>query len=142
LGTFGRLGYGNEENVGDDETPASGAIADIGATVIELDGGGGKTCARLATAGVRCWGHGGHGQLGYAHTEDIGDDEPPRAAGDVRIGGTIVELSAGGSHACVRLDTGAIRCWGFGLNGQLGYGNAESIGDDELPNDAGDVPLF
>lgn len=28
-----------------------------------------------------------------------------------------------------------------GSSGQLGYGDTETIGDDELPRDAGDVPL-
>jgi hypothetical protein len=28
------------------------------------------------------------------------------------------------------------------LNGELGYGNTNNIGDDEQPLDAGPVPLF
>jgi len=41
----------------------------------------------------------------------------------------------------VLLSTGAVRCWGRGQEGQLGYGVAAFIGDDELPAEAGDVEL-
>jgi len=37
--------------------------------------------------------------------------------------------------------SGTVRCWGWGLFGQLGYGNTNDIGDDEYPTVAGPVPL-
>lgn len=40
-----------------------------------------------------------------------------------------------------RLDDGAVRCWGRGGNGKLGYGNTNDIGDGETPSSAGDVPV-
>jgi alpha-tubulin suppressor-like RCC1 family protein len=33
LGAFGQLGYGNVDNIGDDETPASAGDVDVGAAV-------------------------------------------------------------------------------------------------------------
>lgn len=39
-------------------------------------------------------------------------------------------------------DDGAVRCWGAGASGRLGYGNTNDIGDDEEPVSAGSVPLF
>src|SRR4051794_8247481 len=49
-------------------------------------------------------------------------------------------ISLGQHHSCaVRL--GAVRCWGWGKNGQLGYGNIADIGDDEKPAAAGPVSL-
>jgi hypothetical protein len=37
----------------------------------------------LADANIRCWGRNDYGQLGYGHTDTIGDDETPASAGDV-----------------------------------------------------------
>lgn len=50
-------------------------------------------------------------------------------------------LDAGGSHACVLLDHGRVRCWGSGGGGELGYGNTNSIGDNETPGAFGPVDL-
>lgn len=47
-----------------------------------------RSCWRASpgAATTRCsWGRGQVGQLGYGNTEDIGDDEPAGAAGDVEI---------------------------------------------------------
>ena len=100
------------------------------------------TCALLDTGTVRCWGPGDGGQLGHGTTDTVGDDETPDSAGDAAVGATVVQLAAGGGHTCAVLDTGAVRCWGAGTSGQLGYGNPNSIGDDELPASAGDVPIL
>jgi alpha-tubulin suppressor-like RCC1 family protein len=142
-GAQGQLGYGNTNDIGDDETPASAGDVDVGGQVIEIAAGGDFTCALLATGSVRCWGIGSAGNLGYANTNNIGDDETPASAGDVNIGGgSVVEIAAGGVHACAVLANGAIRCWGSGQYGRLGYGNTNSIGDDETPSTAGDVLVF
>jgi len=37
----------------------------------------------------------------------------------------IVELTAGGRHACARYDTGMVACWGANDQGQLGDGSSE-----------------
>ncbi|QQR91444.1 MAG: hypothetical protein IPJ88_06870 [Myxococcales bacterium] len=140
-GLSGRLGYGNLNNIGDDETPASAGDVDVGGTVIQITAGGAHTCALLDTGNVRCWGYAAQGQLGYANSQDIGDNELPASAGDVNVGGTVVQISAGRFHTCARLDTGAVRCWGEGNFGQLGYGNTARIGDNETPASAGDVDV-
>jgi hypothetical protein len=36
----------------------------------------------------------------------------------------------------------AVRCWGQGQYGALGYPGVNNVGDDEAPAEAGDVPLF
>jgi hypothetical protein len=92
---------------------------------------------------VRCWGR--HIALGYANTEDIGDDETPASAGDVDVGGPVIEVAVGGDgggdHTCALLVGGRVRCWGYGNTGNLGYANSQSIGDDESPAAAGDIAL-
>lgn len=140
-GFTGQLGHGDVENVGDDETPASVGDVNLGGVAVEVAAGGFHTCARLDTGAVRCWGDGLDGQLGYGDVDDIGDDEAPASAGDVDVGGTVVQLGLGTEHTCARLDTGAVRCWGRGASGQLGHASAENIGDDESPASAGDVDL-
>jgi alpha-tubulin suppressor-like RCC1 family protein len=138
-GSYGQLGYGDDQSIGDDESPATAGDVDVGGRVVQLAAGAAHTCALMETGAVRCWGHNGYGKLGYGNTQSIGDDEAPVAAGDVNVGGPVVQLAAGGSHTCALLDTGAVRCWGYGSDGRLGYGNTQSIGDNEAPVAAGDV---
>jgi alpha-tubulin suppressor-like RCC1 family protein len=141
-GGFGILGYGNLDDIGDDETPASVGPVDVGGSVAQLAGGSDHMCALLDSGAVRCWGRGTFGELGYANTSDVGDDETPAVAGDVDVGGTAIQVSAGEFHSCAVMSTGAVRCWGLGSRGRLGYGNASSIGDDEVPSSAGSVQIF
>jgi alpha-tubulin suppressor-like RCC1 family protein len=138
-GSRGKLGYGNEENVGDDELPASVGDVDVPGSFAQFAFGSWHTCALTDIGTVRCWGLGSGGRLGYGNNETIGDDETPASVGDVEIGGTVVQLAAGVYHTCALLTTGAVRCWGYGLAAALGYGNVETIGDDETPVSAGDV---
>ena len=140
-GSFGRLGYGNEADIGDNETPASAGDVDLGGVAVEVAAGGNHTCAILQGGAVRCWGSGQHGSLGSGNSGDIGDDETPASVDVVDLGGVAVALSTSGFHTCVLLDTGAVRCWGHGSWGQLGYGNTQTIGDGETPASAGDVDL-
>jgi len=136
-GTFGRLGYGDTEQIGDDETPGSVDPVDLGAgrTARAIAAGGVQTCALLDNGRVRCWGSGANGRLGYGNEDDIGDDEPPGSVGPVALGGQrrAQALVAGNAHTCAALDNGRLRCWGFGDDGRLGYGNTNAIGDDEVP---------
>ncbi|MEX0598668.1 MAG: hypothetical protein WD512_19450, partial [Candidatus Paceibacterota bacterium] len=99
------------------------------------------SCILTANGKVKCWGYAISGALGYVNEDRIGDDETPAAVGFVDIGGTAVQLSSSGFHNCVLLDSGAVRCWGQGYWGQLGYGNTNSIGVLQTPASAGDVSL-
>jgi alpha-tubulin suppressor-like RCC1 family protein len=145
---FGQLGYGHTNDIGDDETMASEGEIDLGVRVAKVAAGGNHTCVLTEDGGVRCWGDQTNGQLGYANSEDIGDDELPNG-GDVEVGdGEVIDVVAGHVHTCVLFAAGNVRCWGRGRRpeenavggfGQLGYGNTEDIGDDEVPAEAGDV---
>jgi cysteine-rich repeat protein len=139
-GLHGALGYGNTDNVGDDEEPADAGDVDLGGSVGQIAAGLYHACARLKNGAVRCWGYGLHGQLGYRNPRDSGDDEPPAEAGDVNVGGWVAQIATGAYHTCALLEAGNVQCWGYGAYGRLGYGNTRNIGDDEHPADAGDVP--
>jgi alpha-tubulin suppressor-like RCC1 family protein len=137
LNEHGQLGYGNTLNVGDNEQPWTVGDVQVGGTVKNIVAGANHTCALLDTGKVRCWGVNSSGELGNANlSTKIGDTEHPSTVAEVNMGGTVLQLSAGASHTCALLDTGFIRCWGFGTSGQLGYGNYTNV---SVPGTAGDV---
>jgi alpha-tubulin suppressor-like RCC1 family protein len=138
-GTLGRLGYGNGDTIGDDESPAAAGYVDVGGRVRQIVAGSIHTCALLENGRVRCWGAGTFGALGYGNTDTIGDDESPASAGFVDVGGSVVALAAGNHTTCAVLVGGRVRCWGTGEYGVHGYGHTATIGDDETPASVGDV---
>lgn len=84
-GGAGELGYGNTQDIGDDETPASAGDIDLGGIATRIDVGFLHACAVLDTGAVRCWGRAATGALGYGNARDVGDDETPASAGDVKL---------------------------------------------------------
>ncbi len=143
----GRLGYGNTDNVGDNETPGSLGPVKLGGRAVAISAGGTHTCAILDDGNVRCWGRNDSGQLGYGNRTWIGDTPTttPDTAGPVNLGTghTAKAISAGGAHTCAVLDDGNVRCWGDGSAGQLGYANTNNVGDAPAttPDTAGPVDL-
>lgn len=137
----GLLGYPSGAHVGLTVTPARAGDLDLGEYPVAITAGDLHTCARFAWGGVRCWGSGWQGRTGYGREVVVGDDEPAGYLGHVVLGGPAVEVQAGGVHTCAQLSDGSLRCWGAGDHGALGYGDGETIGDDEWPTFAGAVPL-
>lgn len=145
----GRLGYGATPNIGDGD-PLGIPIETLGDLPLSgkataITAGYDHTCALMTTGGVRCWGAGHDGQLGYGNTANIGDGTGVliQDLGDVLLGGKATAISAGGNHTCALLTTGAVRCWGEGAYGELGYGGLQNVGDGTGPSieAAGDVRL-
>ncbi|MFP5364049.1 MAG: RCC1 domain-containing protein [Thermoleophilia bacterium] len=139
-GADGRLGYADEMRIGDNETPATVDPVALGGPATAISAGN-HTCARLAGGAVRCWGPGALGRLGYANTDDVGDDETPATVQAVAVGGPAAAVSAGATHTCARLADASLRCWGEGRYGRLGYANESNVGDDEAPAAVGPVNL-
>lgn len=141
---MGQLGYPGIKWVGDDDTPADLGDVELGGKeVVALALGVIHTCALTDAGEVFCWGSGQYGQLGHGAKVDIGDNEDPFSAGPVAVDDdrAVVQIAAGAVHTCALLEDGAIKCWGYNFFGELGYGNDEWIGDDELPREVGDVPV-
>jgi len=139
--TFGQLGLGHNETIGDDETPTSAGHVGLPAPVIDLALYADGTCVLLDNNEVRCWGEGSAGQHGAGHEQILGIEELPADLPPLDLGpDEIVELAAGGAHVCARATNANIRCWGLNHAGQLGLGHTMDIGDDELPVAAGPVP--
>ncbi len=86
--------------------------------VIAVTAGFAHTCALMVYGGVKCWGDNGKGQLG---TGDNKISEVPVIVVGI-YGLQVIEISAGESHTCALLSTGAVKCWGNNYDGQLGNG--------------------
>jgi alpha-tubulin suppressor-like RCC1 family protein len=132
-GVDGRLGYSSTSGVGDDEAPASVGPVSLGGSATQVGVGAQHSCA-LIGGSVRCWGAGSDGMLGNLSSAAIGDNEEPSSQAPVELGGTVEQLAVGGLHTCAVIDGSKIRCWGLGLVGRLGYGNTDTVGDDEAPS--------
>jgi alpha-tubulin suppressor-like RCC1 family protein len=137
---YGQLGYGHTDPV--NSPPAELPDVQIGGPATAISAGSSFTCAVLESEEVRCWGRNLGGQLGYGHTDDIGDDEVPTDQEDpVDMGGVVRDIACGSGFSCAVLEGGGVRCWGVDLaNGRLGYGAPEeNVGDNESPAEAGFV---
>ncbi len=132
----GRLGDGTADNRA--FPVAVKGIGGIGELtgVVEVALGNSHSCARTVAGEVLCWGNGDSGQLGGGKPLD--DSLVPVAVRNLPA--AAVGLAAGGDHSCATLSGGGLRCWGRGLSGQLGDGQAE-LALTPGPVSAGGVPL-
>ena len=117
------------EQASDPSSPAAGMLST----------GAFDTCAVLQDGSLHCWGLGNAGQLGNDSTNNVGDFNTPASVAPVNLGGhTVKAVAAGSYHTCAILDDGSVRCWGFGGDGRLGYGNVNNVLD---PSTAAPVDL-
>ncbi len=62
---------------------------------------------------------------------EMGDALKPIALGD---GPKAIGISAGGTHTCVVLEGGSVKCWGLNEYGLLGQGNKnDALSPEKLP---------
>ncbi len=134
---YGQLGLGDTANRGDGPGEMGDALPAIalgtGRTATAVAVGQGFACALLDSGAVKCWGRNDLGQLGLgdafvrgANPGDMGDALP---SVDLGPGRTAVSIAAGPLHTCALLDNGALKCWGYNGNGQLGLGDTANRGD-------------
>ncbi|MFM2032207.1 MAG: hypothetical protein RLZZ297_972, partial [Chloroflexota bacterium] len=146
---YGQLGYGNTQNYGDapDEMGDNLPTVDLGTgrTAVALSLNDTHTCALLDNATVKCWGFGFSGQLGTESEVIIGDG--PGEMGDnlpainLGTGLTVKQITTGDAQTCVLLNTDAIKCFGYGGEGALGYGDTTRRGAE--PGEMGDnLPAY
>jgi alpha-tubulin suppressor-like RCC1 family protein len=145
----GQLGYDNTTDVGDGVGPSVQDVGEVdtgfGEVVVDAALGRFHTCAVYNDGRLRCWGAGFRGALGYNDTENVGDDPSRRItlAGDVPVGGLVVQVQTHGDVTCALLSTGAVRCWGTSVTGAHGHGSTPAIGNGTGPSiiTAGDLTL-
>jgi alpha-tubulin suppressor-like RCC1 family protein len=82
-------------------------------------GQGDFLCALLIGGSVKCVGANDSGQLGDG-TTGTASSVPVSVSG---FSGGVTAISAGGSHACALLTSGAVKCWGSNNYGALGDGS-------------------
>ncbi len=116
--TKGQLGDGTTQS-----RTESVAVADISnATALAL--GAEHSCVLDSGKGhVRCWGDNAHNQLGDGTT--TAHSSPVDVAG---LSGVHSISSAHGTHTCVMLEGGEVRCWGSNHLGELGDGSLDDRG--------------
>ncbi|MCO4753257.1 MAG: hypothetical protein KC478_02190, partial [Bacteriovoracaceae bacterium] len=141
--SVGQLGYGSTETLGDNETLENLPLLNLSADVIQMDIStvSSHTCAALSNGELKCWGINNNGQLGYGHTNNLGDDEDLSSFGSVPFGNNVLQLATGFNHTCAITGGQKARCWGANLSGQTGLGVVQTIGDDEAANSANYIDL-
>eukprot|EP00756_Hemistasia_phaeocysticola_P008318 Hpha_TRINITY_DN14585_c0_g1::TRINITY_DN14585_c0_g1_i1::g.47039::m.47039 len=86
-------------------------------------------CAVTSTSGLKCWGDGEGGQLGYGSSGAMaskGDaaNEMGTSLGLLKPTGRSIERGCvGAEHTCVVYTGGDVECWGTATYGQLGTGS-------------------
>ncbi|MCB9746769.1 MAG: hypothetical protein H6740_29620 [Alphaproteobacteria bacterium] len=137
---LGQLGYGDQVDVGvgtNNEPSLHAPVSLGGSTRTLFPATGAHTCVLLAGNGVRCWGSGAEGRLGYGSADAIGDSELPSSQLPLVMPAVPTALEAGGAHTCALFGPQDLRCWGRNAEGQLGYGDADPRGalSTERPTD-------
>jgi alpha-tubulin suppressor-like RCC1 family protein len=105
-----------------------GDVLGLPSGIHQITAGGNHSCARTSTGGAKCWGANAirfFNGAGFA-TGAVGDGTftDRRSAVDV-IGLTsgVADISAGGFHTCAVTTSGAARCWGSNIFGEIGDGS-------------------
>ena len=95
-----------------------------------VSAGNNHACVLHETGEVSCWGDNTLGELGTAdHIPDDFTGTPLKVVGieDVQA------ISAGSFHTCVIRESGAVTCWGWDDQGQLGDGQALDVTNSYTP---------
>jgi alpha-tubulin suppressor-like RCC1 family protein len=114
--TWAQLGDGTN-------TPRSLPVMVVGINnAIQVTAGAFHSCALLQTKQVRCWGGNTSAQIGDNSSTGRPTPVAVRAVSGAGNVTNVTQISAGWYHTCARLTTGQVRCWGYGVSGQLGIG--------------------
>ena len=109
---FGQVGDGNQSR----STPVEVSGLSSGVTAIAT--GTHHSCALLESGAVKCWGLNGYGQLGD-ESNNNSRSIPELVSG---LSSGVKAIAAGSYHTCAVLNSGAVKCWGWNVDGQLGDG--------------------
>ena len=119
--SFGQLGLGHTQNIGDNEHPFTVEALSLGQDILDVDVNNHHACALLADKNVKCWGHNGSGQLGLGHQSPIGDNELPSSVAALDFTEDVKQIFVGNKHTCALLENHTVKCWGSSGHGILGH---------------------
>ena len=153
-GANGKLGQNSEDSIGSVED----SVANLTAINLGVDSnsnpymplairtGQEYSCALLNGDSVKCWGRNHAGQLGQDNNTNYGTTSNPMSTLDsiVFANTTGVRLmDARNNHTCALFNDDSLKCWGYGLYGRLGYGNARNLGTsgNSLASFSGSIDL-
>ncbi len=121
-GDGGNGTLGNGQNNITSSTPVS--VQNI-SNAISIGITGSTACAVISGGTIKCWGYNYWGDAGNG--TDGGNGANPTIPYSHIVDPTLVSGISNATYAigggCALLSTGAIKCWGYGANGQLGDGN-------------------
>jgi alpha-tubulin suppressor-like RCC1 family protein len=113
---YGGLGDGSVVN---SSTPVG--VLGLGSGVASVTAGLYDSCAVTTAGAVKCWGHNALGELGNGTTTD--SSTPVDVVG---LNSGVARVSVGQVNTCAVTTGGAVKCWGFNVDGQLGDGTTTS----------------
>eukprot|EP01083_Nonionella_stella_P088826 247804_1 len=137
-------GYGDTDTRGDapGEMGDNLTSIDFGDNFIptQISVGGEHTCALSLSNTVKCWGDNLDAQLGSGDYNSRGDNagEMGDNLATVHLGTNFIpkSISSGHLHNCALSSNNTVKCWGWNIFGQLGYGDINNRGDE--PGEMGD----
>jgi alpha-tubulin suppressor-like RCC1 family protein len=133
-------GYGSDGELGNGHTNQSDvpvSVINVGKVAQIAADGVGTACAVALSAKAYCWGSGAYGELGNGKTSD--SDVPVQVKGlpatpmQIASGGGFIGGSNFGDFSCAVLVTGAVFCWGYNGDGELGNGSVPDTNPHTTP---------
>jgi len=92
-------------------------VLGLSSGVASVSGDGGHTCAVTTAGAAKCWGYNAYGQVGNGLTSDV-----KSPVGVVGLGSGVGASSSGFYFTCATTTAGAVKCWGYNSDGELGNG--------------------
>lgn len=144
LNSNGQLGKGDTVDVGGSAGQMGDSLLPVqlgsGGTARMISTGSGFVCAVMDNRQIKCWGNNAYGNLGLGDkanrgnaANQMGDNLPYVQLG---TGITALKVECGANFVCALLNGGGVKCWGRNLQGSLGLGHANDMGDNA--NEMGD----